>query len=215
MFKVTFLLLATLLTTSELLSQIQYGIKGSALYVSNVDNFEEILGQTPLVVPEYRISYQLGVFGSYPLGKNLSANAEFLYSHKGFKAEGQPGGIPEGDATVHLHYLNLPLLLGYKPLGRLQVMVGPELGYLLSAKSKFESETLDVGNVWDERFELAITGGIRYELISQLYFDVRYSHGLTSVTGSTILTDPSGNSLEEELTNKNRAWAVGLAYQMP
>src|SRR6266498_522666 len=57
---------------------------------------------------------------------------EFLFSLRGYH---EPATATTNSANIAFGYLSIPLLAGYKPLNNLSIMIGPEPGYMLFAKS--------------------------------------------------------------------------------
>nr|MBC8489466.1 PorT family protein [Bacteroidota bacterium] len=85
---------------------------------------------------------------------------EVLFSNKGYKQK-----FEDHTANVSLNYLNLPILLVYRPINSLEFELGPELGYLISGESLVNS------------FDFGLDIGARYNISSRFNFGLRYNNG--------------------------------------
>jgi opacity protein-like surface antigen len=193
-------------------AQVQFGLKAGINYVNNVfvNNPSGNEGDN-----QYRFGYHAGVFGKVGFSNKFSLRPELLFSNKGHKFAGQAGSQPAGDGSIHLNYINLPLLAGYEIFDGLIIMLGPEIGYLLSAKSKFESETIDVKNNFDNNFDFGLATGFSYSLNEKIILDVRYTHGFSSVFAETLLTDENGVPINNSVVKfQNRTLQLSACYRL-
>ena len=170
------LLFAIAICTVSLAAQAQdkgvaFGIKaGPSFYNLNGDDFEE---------GDMKTGFHAGVFVNIPLSSMFSFNPELLYNTEGSKIE------ESGDkVTFNLNYINLPLMLQYNNPGGFYAEFGPQIGFLMSAKAKYEiSGVEDEEDVKDElkgtSFSLGIGAG--YDLPGGFGFGARYNLGLSSI----------------------------------
>jgi opacity protein-like surface antigen len=209
--RATILLFILLSTFGCVKAQTQFGIKAGVNYVNNVAvNAPDGINDDT----KYRPGYHAGIFGRLEYSNKLSLRSELLFSNKGYKFDGEANAQPSGDGSMHLNYINLPLLVGYEIVDKLTFMLGPELGYLLSAKSKFESETIDVKNIWDNDFDFGLSAGANYSISEKFAVEIRYSHGLSSVIKDITITDESGLPTGETVKFLNRTFQLSAAYQL-
>lgn len=122
--------------------------------------------------------FHIGAYANVPLSANFSFNPELLYSGEGAKEE-EDGGT----AKINLNYLNVPLLVQYNASG-FYAETGPQLGLLLSAKSKFEDdgeeEDVDIkDDLNSTSFSWAI--GVGFKTASGFGAGARYNLGLSNL----------------------------------
>ncbi|MCH7819320.1 MAG: PorT family protein, partial [Candidatus Marinimicrobia bacterium] len=130
--------------------------------------------------------FGLGGIMLYPLSEVLGLQVEAMYLLKGSKAEFDFLGTVF-ETELNLAYLSVPVMVRYN-LGSEDtspyIVVGPEFGFLLSAKSKFDGEpeedvkddfkSLDLG--------LNIGAGVSMNMGTMPVFaEVRYSLGLSNI----------------------------------
>ena len=150
---------------------VAFGIKaGPSFYNLNSDDTEE---------GDMKTGFHGGLFVNIPLSSMFSFNPELLYNTEGTKMEEAGDKI-----TLNLNYINLPLMLQYNNPGGFYAEVGPQIGFLMSAKAKY-----DIGGVEDEEdikedlkstaFSLGIGAG--YDLPAGFGFGARYNLGLSSL----------------------------------
>lgn len=149
-----------------------------------------------------RASFNAGVFANIPFSKELAFQPELLYSGQGTKLEsGTFFGIPLKDVTIATDYLNIPLMLQYSIAPSFYVEAGPQVGFLLAAKTKAGSNTnkdyKDIMSTAD--FGLGV--GFGFKLDNGLGLSGRYNFGLTNVYNDDVNID-----------SKNSVAQIGLFY---
>jgi hypothetical protein len=125
-------------------------------------------------LPDKEIRYvpgvYAGVFGNVSLGK-FFFQAEFLYSLRGYNYK-------HNDVSVRFGFLSIPLLIGFKPVKKLSIMVGPELGRRISAPSDYvlySGGKVLPGN----HHTLDVDAGIAWSITPKLDIEGRFMYGLT------------------------------------
>jgi opacity protein-like surface antigen len=202
-------LIIILIPFSQVMSQHNLGIKAGLNYVNNVvvpnDNSSLIKDN------EYRIAYHLGFYSKFNFNKKIYLNTELMFSNKGckFKKDNSSSG-----GNLHLNYLNVPILFGVKMIDKLAILAGPEVGYLISAKSKVDSQTIDVSEIWDNKIDFALAGGANYFLSESIGLDIRYTHGLSSVIKDAQIRDEFNNPIGNNLKLQNRAIQISITYKL-
>lgn len=189
------------------------GVKGGLNYSKNVllnnqDNYNEN--------NKFLLAFHGGLFTEIKLARNFWLSPEFTFSSKGYLSKERPGSnsSPRGDAKVHLNYLSLPLMLSYK-IGSFKVVLGPEFSYLLSAKSKFDSKTIDVSQYWDNKYDFGLAAGIGFDLTEKIQTEIRYTHGFSSVIKGIQYTDEFGEPLGTKKPQfQNRCFQLSLGYRL-
>ena len=143
------ILLLLIFSTSVTSAQkIKYGIK-AGLNISSLraDYLDETNAKS-------KTGFHSGVFVEYAFNENFSIQPELLYSTQGGESDSKK--YDEADFYLginpvpQLSYLNFPIMLKYEFVEKLHVELGPQIGYLLSAKSNIEyidssrKETLEI-----------------------------------------------------------------------
>ena len=162
---------------------VQFGIKaGGNMALEVGDNTTD---------PRYGI--HVGGFLSKPLSKVLDLQLELLYSMQG-------GSSNEWDWTDKFDYINLPVMLKIyvnKERRKFSIDVGPQFGYLISAKNT------GIFNYNDDafnKFEVDLGLGVSYKIIDELDVTFRFTGGLTNI-------------FKEDDTSKNRCIQLGIGYR--
>lgn len=207
MIKKLLLLIAVLVLTQTLSSQVVVGVKGGVNYVNFSGNTAEV--NSSLYNRTYRLGYHFGFYGKLPLGHRFSARTELLYSEKGYKTE------TTGKESLHIHYLNLPLLLEFELVKKLTLLAGPEFGCLLFANYKTDSATIFISKKkWINRFDFEVAAGASYMLSDKITLEARFTQGITPATDPySGFTDHFASPLEN-LAFWNRAFQLSLAYRL-
>ncbi len=97
-------------------------------------NFANISGESG---NKARIAGHLGVYSIISFDYFLKLQFDFLYSQQGH-------GSDTGDGELNLSYINIPILARYEMSYNINVNAGLQVGFLLSAKSKFQDQKFDV-----------------------------------------------------------------------
>lgn len=171
-------------------------------------NFATITGDDPAI--KGRTSFHLGGMAEIPISEKFSAQPELLFSSQGAKYE--------DEGSLNLNYLYVPLMGKYYVTDQLSLEVGPQIGYLLSAKAKYDtidnapspnttgnksgaSESEDVKSDV-KSIDAGLNFGVGYKLDPQINFSIRYNLGLLD-----------GNNLDNELGKfKNSVIQVSFGY---
>ncbi len=208
MVKFIFVCAIVMIVVQQAHSQVRVGAKGGLNYVNNVIS-QNNLGFVD--DGEYRLGYHLGFFTFLNLSDKLTFAPELLFSSKGFRFEDDGSGLSR-DGAVHLNYVNMPVLLGYKMQEKINLLAGFELGYLVSARSKLYTGTVDVSGIWNDKLDFGAAVGLRYFLTKSFPLELRYTHGLTSVIKDVTLTDANGLVIENNAKFQNRALQFSVGY---
>jgi hypothetical protein len=113
--------------------QINIGIKGG-VNVYNVHNDNNIKYDP-------RIGFNFGFLGHIHLNNQFAIQPEIVYS-----AQGAIQTVDNGTNKLNLDYINVPVLLQYMFDNGLRLQAGPQVGFLVSAKSKTGNNSIDVKN---------------------------------------------------------------------
>jgi hypothetical protein len=151
--------------------------------------------------------FNAGVTLDINLIKGLAFTPELLYSTKGYKAE-----TAFGDFTQTTSFIDIPILASINVGGSgLNLVVGPQVSFLLSTKNKFESGigTAEQEIIEDksDRFKKSLVGGLigfRYDINQQ--FDI---HGRYALDFQKNNEDGSRETPEF----KNQVFSVGVGIK--
>lgn len=174
--KVWLVVVATMAVLPLVTAQtVKYGAKAGV-------NFATLNGDTADEADlNMRTSFHVGGVAEIMFNDQFSFQPELLYSSQGAQFEDAALDL---EAKLKLDYLTLPLMGKYYPIEGLSLQLGPQVGYLVSAKSEVE-----IGGVSDEEdvkddfksIEFGVNVGAGYKLSSGLFFDARYNLGLSTI----------------------------------
>ena len=176
--------------------EFSYGVKGGL-------NLANIAGDTDGFEQDARLSLNLGAVGKYMISDLFSIQAELLYSGQGFK---QSDVLGSEDLVFALDYINLPILADITIAEGLSLQGGPQIGFLISDKAKFDGESVDLS---DEGFDastldLSAAIGVQYKLPNNgLFFQARYAHGISNII------EEDGESIQNSVFN----FSVGYFFK--
>ena len=126
-----------------------------------------------------RTSFFVGGAVEFEISESFSLQPELLYSSQGAKSSFSD----EGDLTIKLDYLNIPIMAKYYVTEGLSIEAGPQVGFLLSAKAEFDSDSEDIKDELNS-VDFGLNFGLGYKLDSGLNFGARYNLGLSNIPDS-------------------------------
>ncbi len=166
--KKIFFLFVLAIVSSTAFSQVKFGIKagynnskGSGEYFEGFDS---------------RSSIAAGVFIKIDFLGKLAFQPEIQYS-----MQGASNSYINSETTFKMDYINIPLIVKYYIIGKLNVNLGPQISYLTAAKYKDDSEETDVKDTFNNQ-DFDLDFGLGYDLANKLCFDVRYNLGLSNIS---------------------------------
>ena len=149
---------------------VSLGIKGGVnMYnVHNDDNTKY----------DQRTGYHFGLLGHIHLDNQFAIQPEIVYSAQGAKI---------GDTKYNLDYINVPALFQYMFDNGFRIQAGPQVSFLVSAKSILNNNTTDnKDNLKPIDFGLSI--GASYVVPSTGFgIDARYNLGLSNINKSNAV----------------------------
>lgn len=214
---ITILLVVVVSTSLFAQLNLNFGIRAGANYANNVFKTSEtsILSNF-LEENEYRLSYHFGIVSLIKLNEKISISPELLFSSKGYRIDGDQNSNQNGDTKFQYNYISFPIFLNFHLRKRFQLNLGPEFNYLVAAKAKLTSETVNLLDILDfNRFEFGLGGGVSAFLTDELSISIRYFHGLTTVLDqftSIQLTGIQGIPIAEDAKFINRNFQLSLTY---
>ena len=123
-------------------------LKVGAKFGGNYSNVYDTEGEE--FDADAKFGFALGGYVSIPLGKIISIQPELLYSQRGFQGTGKVLGFGY-DFTRTTHYLDIPILVVFKPSENISILAGPQYSYLMKQSDDFNNPiaNLDI----DKEFE--------------------------------------------------------------
>jgi hypothetical protein len=170
-------------------AQIRFGVKGGL----NLSDVVLNNGYDPDLEPAYKIKagFHSGVFASIDGENDFGLSAELLYSLKGVRAFNR----------INLHYIVIPILLRYRLNDSWVAEGGPEIGYLVTANSKYGN----LNGTWDNKLDIGLDAGLLYQL-GKVDMGIRFNAGFLSV----IRTEPALNGERIRYLNRVLQFSVAI-----
>lgn len=141
-----------------------------------------------------KIGLVAGVFAEVSLGEDFRFQPELLFSSQGYK-------VKDVEGKVSLNYVSIPLIAKYYVAEGFALEVGPQVGILLSAKTKAGKGEVDIKEqVKTIDFGLNIGGSS--DITENMFVGARYNFGLSKLA--------KGKDADKV---KNSVLSVSLGYR--
>ncbi|WP_338840541.1 porin family protein [Flavobacterium ginsenosidimutans] len=158
---------------------VKFGVKGGI----NLSNLTGDIENT-----SSKVGFQVGGFAEFKLADKFSVQPEVMYSLQGAKIK-ESGEFYSYEGNINASYLNIPVLAKYYVVEKLGLEAGPQIGFLLSAKNKWEES--DNGEKYSGKenikdnfkstsFSLNIGAG--YDFTENISAGVRYNFGVSNIS---------------------------------
>jgi hypothetical protein len=151
-----------------------------------------------------------GISVNIELPNKLFLQPELLYSIRGYRflatAQTDKGHVTFG-------YITAPVLIGYKVLKNFSILVGPEFGYLVRARSRFSDVNLDISSGISRKFNVDADAGIAWNISKSIAFEARVNIGVTALYRG-ILVDPQGNPSGDFKDGYHRVLQMGISIPL-
>lgn len=200
--KTALFLLATLFGLVAIQAQGGFGIKGGLSFNTNGE-FKEIINETENIIDNKgkgKSGFNLGVYGHLNLGP-LYLRPELVYTKTTSEYE-----LNNQLESYKISKLDLPVLLGLKVIGPLNVFAGPAFQYYLDNELKglnFESIQND--------FSIGLNVGASIA-VGRFGFDVRYERGLNANEAKFV--NNNSNNLNYRLDSRPEQLIFSLSYRL-
>lgn len=136
------------------------------------------------------VGVSVGGFAEFKLAGKFGIQPEVMYSTQGSKLSMTDSGVTLN--SFKLDYIIVPVMLKYYSMSKLSFEVGPQIGFLTSAKvnASASGNTSDVdAKQLFKSADFGVNFGVGFEIVKQLSVGVRYNLGLTNVASSDFATD--------------------------
>lgn len=203
----------TTTTKSTSSSDVRFGVKGGM-------NVSSLSKDASLEDQKSKIGFNAGVFATIPVAESFSIQPELLYTQYGSKAvytdfENNNNSLKRS-YTTNLGYIAVPVMFQYNFVPNFYVEAGPEFGFNIVAKEKFDqtlvvggnttttSGTEDIDKDGLNTFNFGIGLGAGYYFTDNIGVTARYVAGVTDVAKDR----QNGSDAV-----RNNTFQVGLAYK--
>ncbi len=172
-------------------AQTQFGLKAGA-------NFATLTGDDADDA-KMKVGLNVGAFARLPISETFKVQPELIYSLQGAKFE------DEGEeAKFNTSYINVPVMLQYHTASGFFAETGPQVGFLATAKAKYEDVEVDIKDSF-KSIDFSWGIGVGYQMASGFGVNARYNLGLSNI----------GEEFEGETANvKNSVIQVGVFYTL-
>ena len=200
---------AIFLTAISYAQNVKYGAK-LGLNISNfsgdVENSKSLIGA------------QIGGFAEISISDKFAIQPELLFSMQGAKSEYSESNVDYSlseESKSKLNYLNVPVLAKYYVADKFALLAGPQFGFLISAKEKYDfsetsmgttdsgSDSIDTKDFY-KSLALSFNIGASYSVTEKIFVDARYNLGLSS-----LAKEFQGDKIDI----KNNVIQVSLGYK--
>lgn len=151
-----------------------------------------------------KIGFDLGFFSEILISEKLAIQPELLYSAQGYKVN--------KNATL-LHYINVPVMINFFIAKYFSLEAGPQVGFLTSAKTKFDDGNADVRDFYKDVKEsyksinCSLNFGAGYSITPNASLNFRYNLGLSNIVNNEV---DNKNSKSEDFEVRNSVFSVSL-----
>lgn len=179
--------------------RVKFGIVGG-VNISNVINTRNSNFDT-----DTKAGLNIGLSLDVPIVKPLSFEGEVLYSQKGYRAN-----TIDGDFTQRNHFIDVPLLAKLRLAPQFNVVVGPQISFLMSTqniyRSGFTTIREDVYSRDADGYTKSLLGGVvgvGIDLSPNVELRGRYTLDLQSNDNNSVYVPQY----------RNQVWQIGLGFK--
>ena len=185
--------------------ETKFGVKGGVNFANLSGDIED---------NSTKVGFNVGSFVEIKISDKFSLQPELLFSTQGTKEEYSEtfnGTTINYDSKLNLSYLNIPVMAKFYVADKFSLEAGPQIGFLLSAKTKTEVTDGTNSSSEEEDFkdnvestDFGLNFGAGYDFTSNLSAGFRYNLGLSNVAKTEAGDDTK---------IKNTVLSVSLAYK--
>jgi hypothetical protein len=205
--------------------KVTFGVKGGL-------NVSSLTGDYPSTEKtDSKIGFHVGGTLELELTSKFSLLGEALISTQGNKKE-VVTSVSKTTQNISLTYLNIPVLVKYNILPKLSLEFGPQIGFAVSGKDKYEISDSEIGSfsletdllkdgsvsILGTPFEykkylntvdFSLNLGASFQVTEKFYVQARYNKGLTNLDVKNV--DLTRNYSGKDL--KNSVLQLSLGYK--
>ncbi|WP_299703958.1 porin family protein [uncultured Pontibacter sp.] len=185
-------------------SQVSIGARAGLNFARIVSALEEAETRG------FKRGYYAGATAQVELSERRFVRAELLYTQKGNRY-GASFLSPDGGEST-FHYAAVAWHHGYRPTEKLSLLLGPQVGKLMSANTRFADKSFDITDSYS-KWDLGLDLGLEYRITAKLGIETRYTYGfrLMSETQDRRFGGTSSSS-GRRYDGANRVLQIGLIY---
>lgn len=163
--------------------EVKYGVKGGL-------NLSTLTGDTDGLDLKSKVGFNVGGLVEIKLSEQFAIQPEILFSTQGTKARAEAveveGNFYNGEVCFNLSYINVPVMFKYYVVDKFNIEAGPQIGFLVSAKTKTTVDGFSGSNEMDvkdnfESIDFGLNFGAGYEFTDHLSAGLRYNLGLANI----------------------------------
>lgn len=189
--------------------EVKYGAKLGL----NMSNFAGDAENT-----DAKLGFQVGGFAEIKITDKFAVQPELMFSAQGAKSEESysSGGYTSlSEDTQKFNYINIPVMAKYYATEKLYIEAGPQIGFLMSAKSEYK-ETVTFGGETEvtsgsddvkefvNSTDFGLGLGLGFNFTENIGAGLRYTSGLSNLAKDA----PAGY----KVTNSNIALSVSYKF---
>ena len=144
---------------------VTFGVKAGMNFANLNGDIEE---------NDMKLGFHFGGVAEIMFNDKFAVQPELLYSSQGTQFD-----FAGETLKYNLDYINVPVMAKYYVAEGFSVEAGPQVGFLVSAKSKFDGDTEDIEDL--KSIDFGFNFGAGYKLDSGLNFSARYNLGLSNI----------------------------------
>jgi opacity protein-like surface antigen len=209
--------LASLLVISVLAKtsaqEIKWGVKGGFNWTSFQSDLSGV-SSTP--------GFHFGGIAEIRASEKWFVQPELFYSLEGAKVS---GSFQDEDMSLavtnnlKLGYIQMPVMLKHVIVDGFSLEIGPQIGYLVTAKNRFnytmkmnemefgESGTDDVKEDF-KKISLVLNAGAGYEFKNKIFMQARYFYGNANISKNS----EDNEGVSGDISNKGFQFSVGFKF---
>lgn len=154
---------------------------------------------------DYVFGFKGGVFADLPFTSSFGLMPQVLYSQKGGKVSETVNGTT-GQIKVRTSYIDVPVLLAFKPSPEITITAGPQMSFLLSQATDISVNNTASPTITDtQNFRKSIIGGnvgIGYNFNSMVSLNANYMFDF----------QPMANDNANQSKARNQGFGLSLGY---
>ncbi|MFL0354499.1 porin family protein [Xanthomarina sp. GH4-25] len=169
-----------------------------------------------------KVGFHVGGLAEIMISEKFAVQPELLFSSQGYKTSFYDIDDNKKDNNVNLSYITLPVMAKFFPIENLSIEAGPQVGFLISAK---DDESDYYNDMFPDEEEIktkdafkgtdfAMNIGAGYKLDNGVFFQARYSFGLSKVDDEDYYNDPDYGDVYNNFafSRKNRVFQLSVGY---
>jgi len=169
--KKLFLIVFAVLVSSTTFAQgIDLGIKAGVNFIS----FSDAVGF------DNNTGFVVGVFSTLKFSDKIALQGDLLYSQQGAEVDFEDLDIGNEVDKLDLNYINVPVVLKYYVVKKLNIQAGPQFGFVVDDNIGEVFNGIS-NNISTNSFALTGVVGVGLDLPLGLRATARYNFGLTDI----------------------------------